>query len=278
MEPGIYPNLAEYEYHALPFVSASRLNKLKQSPAHCRYAMDNPDAGDKPALMLGRAIHSCVLTPELFASSYIVKPKFGRSKFDQELKEAWEARHAHLIAVDQSDMELCHTLKARLEEHKLSGPIFRAKDRVEISAIWIDSITSLACKLRSDALSEKLSLVIDLKTVADASPRLMAQSIFKWGWHRQGAFYLDGWRAHGFEFRHYCIIAVEKTPPYCIAVYRLTEDAIALGRRENSVLLKRYKECVISGSWPGYPEIIQDISIPAYGVKQIEEDCAYDAE
>lgn len=277
MQPGIYPNMSAAEYHAVDACSASRLKALKQSPAHCRQSIENPRS-DTPALVSGSAVHAAVLEPDRFASEFVVRPTFGRTKAEQEARDAWEykARGKSIITAD--DAETCAAIVPRLHAHKMAGPIIRAKSHVELSGFWIDSDTSLLCKCRWDAVSEKPELVVDLKTTTDASPRAFAQSIFKFGYHRQGAWYLDAARILGLRVRYYCIIAVEKSPPYGIAVYRLNTEgtAIDLGRRENAVLKRRYAECKESGEWPSYPEIITDIELPKWAVRQTEEEYGYE--
>lgn len=278
VEPGIYPGLPSEVYHGIDACSASRLKLLKKSPAHCKYAIENQDQKKTPALVLGSAVHCMVLEPELFESRFVIKPTFGRTKAALEEKAAWEAANCNRDVIDADDYGLCCKLRELLTAHKLAGPILRQKSDVEISGLWIDSLTGILCKLRADAVSDKLSLCVDLKTTEDASPRAFSKAIFDYGYHRQGAMYLDGWKALGRDYRHYCIIAVEKKPPYGIAVYRLATDgkAISLGRRENRALMNRYAECLNASHWPSYPEIITDIELPAWAERQIEEDYRHD--
>lgn len=278
--PGIYPNMTSETYHGIDACSSSRLKLLKRSPAHCKESIDNPNAHQTPALILGGAIHCAVLEPELFASRYVVRPSFGRTKAELEVKAAWEAANCTSQTISQDDQALCFKLRDLLMAHKLAGPIFKKQSNTEISGIWVDGLTGILCKLRSDSVSEKLSLVVDLKTTEDASPRAFSKAIFDYGYHRQGAWYLDGWKALGVEYRHYCIIAVEKKPPHGIAVYRLNTEgkAIALGRKENTALKIRYANCLNSGQWPSYPEVITDIELPAWAERQIEEEYRHESD
>ena len=69
--------------------------------------------------------------------------------------------------------------------------------------------------------------ILDFKTTLDARPSEFERSIFKYGYHRQGAMYLEAAAAHGIPAKHYVIIASEKVPPYGTCIYRLTEGAIS---------------------------------------------------
>lgn len=275
--PGIYPQMPAEEYHAIDACSSSRLKLLKRSPAHCKHSVDFPNGNKSPAMVTGSAVHCAVLEPECFDSRYIVKPKFS-GKGSVAARVSWEVQQEMMgfggEYLDADDRMLAQRLTVELYGHRIAGPILRQKSQVEISGIWIDSPTSLLCKLRSDAVSAKLNMVVDLKTTDDASPGAFSASIFKYGYHRQGAMYLDGWKALGIEYRHYCIIAVEKKAPYGVAVYRLNTEgrAIELGRKENRALINRYAQCKAENNWPSYPEVITDIELPAWAERQINEE------
>ena len=274
MKPGIYPQMPAEEYHAIDACSSSRLKLLKRSPAHCKWSIDFPNENKSPALVTGSAVHCAVLEPECFDSRYVVKPKFS-GKGSVAARAEWEsANEGKGDIIDADDRMLAQRLTVELYGHRIAGPVLRQKSQVEISGIWTDSATGLLCKLRSDAVSEKLRMVVDLKTTDDASPGAFSASIFKYGYHRQGAMYLDGWKALGIEYRHYCIIAVEKKAPYGVAVYRLNTEgrAIELGRKENRALIGRYAQCKAENNWPSYPEVITDIELPAWAERQIQEE------
>ena len=51
--------------------SRSQLFKLSKSPAHFKYALENPDA-ETPALAFGTAFHAYVLERDKFDSEYIL--------------------------------------------------------------------------------------------------------------------------------------------------------------------------------------------------------------
>lgn len=271
--PGIYPNMPAEEYHAIDACSSSRLKLLKRSPAHCKFSIDHPHRKQTPALVLGSAIHTMILEPEMFSSRYVIKPKFT-GKGAKARREEWEAENENAVTLTDAGVETCKGMAARLYEHEKAGPILRNKSSTEIVCIWIDSVTGLLCKLRADALTDKLLMVSDLKSTTDASEYNFSRDIFKFGYQRQGAWYLDGLKACGIDYRHYCIIAQEKKEPYEPACYRLNTEgkAIELGRLENTVLKARYAECKKSGKWNGYPPVITDIELPAYAERQIEEE------
>jgi len=74
-EDGVYAGIPEADYHALDRCSNSVLGKLiENSPAHARAKMDDeydPSRSQK----FGSALHSAVLTPDVFEQTYATKKR-----------------------------------------------------------------------------------------------------------------------------------------------------------------------------------------------------------
>ena len=83
-------------------------------------------------------------------------------------------------------------------------------------------------------------VLIDVKTTQDASPESFKRTAYRYGYHRQSAFYLNGFEADEFWFA-----VVEKEAPYRTALYKASEEFIEAGRREISELLTKYSEYFI---------------------------------
>ena len=77
------------EYDQIPAVRRSALWEIRKSPAHYKWAVENPSE-DTPALKMGRAIHMAVLQPEEFPDTYAVMPD-GIDRRTKEGKAAWAA-------------------------------------------------------------------------------------------------------------------------------------------------------------------------------------------
>src|SRR5690606_17176707 len=91
-----------------------------------------------------------------------------------------------------------------------------------------------------------------------------------YGYYLQAALYTKGANLLGVDIDHFIFVAVEENPP-AVAVYRITDEALMAGEHELYELMKVYKECRETGRWPGYPEEIQDISVPYWVLSNIEE-------
>jgi len=112
----------------------------------------------------------------------------------------------------------------------------------------------------------------DMKTTQDASIGTFERSIFRYNYHMQGGFYMRGAKAVGLPARHYAILAAEKSPPYEVNVFRLTEGALDAGEQLALALLKRYAYCQHTGEWPGYEDRVRDIALPDWSWRAIDDD------
>ena len=99
-----------------------------------------------------------------------------------------------------------------------------------------------------------------MKTTEDASPRGFQNSLAKFRYHVQAAWYLRG--LEGAE--EFVFIAVEKKPPYLVAVYQASAAVIAAGVRAADINLSNLSECRKKNHWPGYSEAIETIDLPKW--------------
>jgi hypothetical protein len=113
-------------------------------------------------------------------------------------------------------------------------------------------------------------MISDLKTTTDASPRSFERAMYTFGYFLQAAHYLKGAQAIGIPAEHFCIIAVEKQPPFAVAIYRVMDEIIAIGERERNRLLSLYWECETKDNWPGYGDGIRSIGLPDWAIRELE--------
>jgi PDDEXK-like domain of unknown function (DUF3799) len=74
LEPGIYFDLSNADYHAAPGLSNSGMKHLAVSDLHFWHQVLNPEREpeeEKPHLALGHALHGAVLEPDKFDSRYV---------------------------------------------------------------------------------------------------------------------------------------------------------------------------------------------------------------
>lgn len=267
VEPGIYPNMTDKEYHrgmGREALSKSLLVELAKSPAHCLHAMENEQAPTK-AQELGSAVHCAVLEPDRFQWAYKVfsgdrRTKAGRAEY-QGIIDAGQA------PLSETDMAQIQGMSQAVHEHPICKDLLQA-GMAEVSLFWRAKTWGVPCKARPDWLNPYQQLILDLKTTTDASPGAFSRDAARYRYHWQVAWYLQSvetvlgpgpWR--------FVFVAVEKAPPFGVGVYALPEETIDAAREQIRPLISEYWHARELQNWPGYPDdIIQTLSLPMWAL------------
>jgi len=261
-ETGIVIGVPAEIYHRrqLNTVSKSALDLVERSPAHYWAWINGLERRETPALKFGHAWHMAILEPQRFSEAYAVAPKFS-GKGMKARKEAWLMENADKLSLSEDDERdilgmlesvMCHPAASRLVLEGVS----------EVTLRWKDPITGLACKSRADYWVKSKRFAVDLKSTEDASEDAFARSVYKWGYHKQDALYRAGFLACGEPINHFAIIAIEKEPPYAVAVYTLDEDAVTKGYEAARRDISRLDECIKANHFPSYSDGVRSLSLP----------------
>lgn len=265
--PGISGAVTHAEYHERVPGRATRstLEMVGRAPSVYRQWLDGYEAADaNEALVFGSALHCAVLEPARFTSEYAVRPDFGdcRRRDNRAARDAWEAHHAGAAIITSDSASLITTMCGVLREHPIAGPLLLGE--CEVTARWIDDRTGLQCQCRADAWHQSDRILVDLKTTVDASPVAFARSVANYGYHRQEAWYRDGFAECGERPEHFVFVAIEKSPPHLVGVYTLDESAVEIGRIRNRANLSRMAECVRTGVYPGLAPRVLKLELPKW--------------
>lgn len=267
LTPGFYKALAPETYlrRRLGIVSKSALDLVARSPAHYKAWIDGAPEEDTPTFAFGRAFHCAQLEPERFALSYVVAPDFGdcRYKENKSAKAAWQEAHAGFERIDADDQKAIAGMVASVRRHPLASKMVRDGEP-ELTLVWKDAGTGLMCKSRADYYVRELAMVVDVKSTNDASYDSFRKDIAKYRYMVQDALYRDGFAALDAPVKHFVFIAVEKFPPYAVAIYSLDADGVGRGYTYARHDIERLADCVARDKWPAYDESIQTIDLPAW--------------
>lgn len=281
-KPGVYKKLPAGDYHNVwKAVSNSLLQQMKKSPAHMRYAMDH-EVEPTPAMLIGSAVHCAVLEPDIFPALYFACEGDRRTKAVKEAIAALEAENPGAIILSADDHARCLAIRDAVYANATARTLLTGAGDVELSFAWQHEVLSMGggslvlCKGRADRVSWEIAggTIVDLKTTTDARKGPFERKIFQMGYYNQGALYVDGVRANRLAIKHYSVIAIEKDPPYGVAVYRMKDEVLEAGRIENGDLIAHAAKCMLSGVWPCYSNDITDISLPDWAWRTIEEGTA----
>ena len=264
---GVTYNCPEADYNAIEAVRKSDLDLIAKSPAHYHEArlIDRPPE-DTKAMLFGRLFHTFVLEPDEVGNRFFVLPEGldRRTKAGKEEYKAIMEEHGDKDIVSSEDMDIATRMGAEVRENRIFKRLIKGAV-IESAFTSADEDTGLIRKAKPDIFNPKDSVIADLKSTASATVHDFSSSSFKFRYHVQDAYYSDivSDVTHN-PINAFVFIAVEKTPPYSVAIYCLDSMAVELGHQQWKRDIKRLKMCMDTDMWPGYEPYIQPLSLPRY--------------
>ena len=268
-EPGIYYAMPFAEYRTIDAVNHGLLRTLEtKSPLHARHHRDHPSP-DTPALRIGRAAHSLILEPDTFLDRWAVAPecdrrtKAGKGVWSTFIEEAGDRD-----VLSASEFSAIQRMAESIKTQRLQRLVRHGK--AEVVMVWTDPVTGLKCKARLDYLAQKdgAAFVIDLKTTKDAGFDAFADSIQKFNYHSQAAYYAMACEELLGQTPGYTWLVAEKFPPYAVAGYQCQSGTLGAGTEFCRRALDRYARCLDNDEWPGFPDAVLPIEMPAWKINQ----------
>lgn len=258
------------EYLALEALHSSAFQYLKKSLAHYRYHADNDPKEPTPAMVFGSLVHTLLLEPEKMGEFIIAEEYDRRTKEGKALEAESKATKRPVVKV--STLEDAKILTGAIEAHP-AARYFLEKllpENKELSLFWGDG--SSGCKARLDGWIPEMGTRIEIKTTGgEASAEGFGRDIFLRNYHLQSAMYSLGMEAITDEpILHHVFIVPEKEPPHAVAVFRLDDAVLHLAKKEVKGLISQYKRAKETNLWPGYPDSVQNVDIPAWAYNQME--------
>ena len=250
--------MKDQAYNRLDGIRRSDLWKIRQTPLHFKYAMENPEE-PTPALLFGQAAHKYVLEPETFFDEYAVMPanidrrtKTGREAFTHFMQLAGDR-----TIITETDLQTVMAMRKALLLNPDAREIINGEIRTEEAFTWTDPGTGEACKVKADILTEMNGqpLIVDYKTTTSCADFDFERSARRYGYDFQAGMYTEGIDLCTMERHEFVFIAQEKTPPYAARVYYCDPSFIERGIRIFHDLLETYHECKQTNEWPGYENL-----------------------
>jgi hypothetical protein len=218
-------------------------------------------------MAIGSAVHTHVLELDQWDAQYVVAPA-GIDRRTKVGKVEWDVFQTAIgtrTVISREDADLVMRIGRSVLSHPAAAYLLSLPGKAETTHMWIDEISGLQCKCRPDWLVDDGSMIVDLKTTEDASPKAFQQSIAKWRYHVQAAWYLDGIeKATGKRPEQFVFIAVEKKPPYACAVYVADPQMVEIGGQAARADLDKLGLCKAADFWPGYSDQVELINLPPW--------------
>lgn len=274
------------EYHSVSVdrgsrsypVSPSMLKEFIHCPQRWVSGYRSPDSDAKAH---GSLVDAALLTPNRFATDFIVEPDTYPASADNKEKgvkkgdpipwsnnakfcRAWRAEaEGHGATVISSD-ELVIAQKAvkRFEADQILSQYLEESDRqVLVQGEWECEENGITVPVRCliDLApfkdSEFAETLADLKAVRNASVQPFTRQVYQYGWHIQAAFDLALYNAATGEGRHsWCFLVQESYPPFECGRRILSHDFEHIGQGAYKSAMAVYCECLKTGKWPGYDD------------------------
>jgi len=257
--------MSNADYHAHKGISKSKLDAARKSGRHLYDMLYGPPRDSTAAFDMGTVVHASALPGENPDDIAVRMPE-GMKKTTKEGK-AFVAEHKGKIILNPSDAYVVDQMMLSLREHPFSASLVNGelKGKAEQSFFCTDKETGLELRARPDFILDDCSLILDLKTTVDASPKGFQRSVANYRYFVQASHYLDviegatGTRPQAFLF-----IAVEKTRPFSTAVYMADQAMIDLGKQHAREDLDNIAKWMAKDHYPGYSERVEEISLPKW--------------
>jgi hypothetical protein len=117
----------------------------------------------------------------------------------------------------------------------------------EASFYWYED--DVLCKCRPDVICSPQGVhqdfeivAVDYKTTFSCSPSSFLDSVLKYGYDQQAAWYRRGLEAAGYRVKEFVFVAQEKKLPYASKVFKITEKHMDEAWIEMSESLESYKK------------------------------------
>lgn len=260
--PAVVDGLSAEDYHAdSTSISSTGLRKIlaPSCPAQFKYDRDNPRA-PKKEFDLGNAAHAALLGEghDIVVLDY---PDWKKVEARQKRDAAYAAGKVPLLPKDHEQVKAMTDTARR---HSIAGPLFTPGSGIaERSIFWTDPTTGIRCRVRPDWLKQLpgLTLCVDYKTCADASPEAVSKAIRDHGYHQQDPLYIDGIEAAGLapDGVRFIFVFQSKTAPHLITVRELDQQSRDIGRAKNQRALRIYADCMATDTWPDWTGPVDDI-------------------
>lgn len=281
--PGIF-KMPAAEYHAAPGVGKHSLDYVAKSPLdyalYRQYGMEPTEAMEQSTLC-----HTATLEPDLFESSYYLRPglypdaKGGMSKWSGNSTwcKEWLAAHKDKPCVTPPELAKIRNAARSVREHPISGEFFDGKERCEMSLFARCPETGMMRKGRPDLMNtdgNETGWILDTKFVLDATERAFKRQFQDLRYYVQHAYYVDLVELLTGVKPRFLFVAVEKEPMHekseihRVCCYELHEVCVELGRRHYMRDLRRFWECSESGTWPSDTDQIKPLELDKWLMRE----------
>ena len=251
-EPGIYPGVPYDDYNAWEATRSSDLKPFARSALHAYHAQ--LAQSDASHFRVGNALHTAVLEPQNFLADYAWAPKIDRrTKVGKAEWAEFQAKNADKIALTKDEYDVTQGMAQSVREHPAVAEILGSPGVNEVSLLWDDKHGRGKARLDMLRNWRGVATIGDLKSTAqDASLDAFTRTVQKFHYDMSAAWYLRGAQALAPAARQFVFVVVEKSPPYAVGVYTLSEEWLDVGAKKASAWYDAQHTATTTGERKGY--------------------------
>lgn len=254
VEPGLYVNMSNEDYHRAPGISKSGLDMVAVNPSSYQWYLKAPRDSEKlKALDMGSAIHCMLLEPEEYPKRFEIGPDVNRrtNAGKAEEKEFLDrCEKEGITAMTHEEGRQLDLMRDSVMAHPFARLLLEQESDRECSIFWEDEETGEMCKIRPDLKLTNAPYIVDVKKT-DKFERIET-SIEEFRYHVQDAMYSYGYHQHYGEWPRFYFLIVSSSVSagrYPVDVIELEPEWKEAGFdafREN---LNAYHHCKSNNAW-----------------------------
>lgn len=267
---------AAHVYRAMPGLNKSSIEQILRCPLEYKLGLETP-AEATPAMAFGTLVHSMILEPDTVDKLYHVMQASATTKAGKAEKA--QAIEEGKTIVSATDFAKAKAMQARVQAHPAASWLLCLPGHSEASMFWemqTEDGRIRQCKARADRIAQvgDGEVIIDLKTTSGpVSPAELEKTVARFGYHRQAAWYSDGYeRIAGKAPMGFYFIFVSTAVPYLVTACKMDDESSAIGWGDCLKAERLLYEAEKSGVWHGYADQLIEIGLPQWAYKQACEE------
>ena len=228
-------------YHSELGISSSFVRKFGESQIH---AVET-EQETTPAMNFGTAAHYMLVEGEaVFNDNVGVIVGSPYTKVSKDLKQDFIDRG--LVVINEKDYLSIEGMASNIIPE--ADMYLNGEGKIaEASFYWYED--DVLCKCRPDVICNPQGphqdfeiVAVDYKTTYSCSPESFLESVLKYGYAQQAAWYRRGLDAAGYRVKEFVFGAQEKKEPYASKIFKITDKQMDKAWLDMKDMLESYKK------------------------------------
>lgn len=251
----VWENVSDADYFAdsANSLSNSECKVFSESPKlyYGRFILRLPDYQQEPteALEFGHVFEDTLYPPP--QGGPLLIPREVLSKSGSKAGAAWDQfrdEHAGRRLIKADEKLVLDRMMEAVHKHEWARKLLiEINGKRQMAVRFTCPTTGVRRRCRLDHKFKRA--IVDLKTTRDASREACAKACLEFSYFKQADWYQTAIHALTGELLDFIFVFVQKTAPYSVRVFELSQEDMNLGSYENTEALKRFARCKETGIW-----------------------------